>query len=49
MKDAGLFQQEEFDTRYKDKIRRAEGWEDMGQGYRVYHDLYYFGVQMFSC
>ena len=32
MKDAGLFQQEEFDTRYKDKIRRAEGREDMGQG-----------------
>ena len=28
MKDAGLFQQEEFDTRYKNKIRRAVGGGD---------------------
>ena len=40
MKDAGLFQQEEFDTRYKDKIKTS-GRLDEDKLDKFSHNLYY--------
>ena len=40
MKDAGLFQQEEFDTRYKDKIKTS-GRLDEDKLDNFSHNLYY--------
>ena len=41
MKDAGLFQQEEFDTRYKDKIKTS-GRLDEDKLDKFSHNLYYY-------
>ena len=48
MKDAGLFQQEEFDTRYKDKIKTS-GRLDEDKLDKFSHNLYYFIMMVRSC
>ena len=42
MKDAGLFQQEEFDTRYKDKIKTSGRLEEEDKLDKFSHNLYYY-------